>query len=410
MTTLRERGVRVTDLRNMRLAGLLRVCNQVRGLLDAFQAGSYESLGDKPRDEGRLSETLETIRRHVRRVQQLCLGVGLAPTDLPAPSRRAYQWLAFLSSEESLIAHLTALRTVSETLKAAESTRPGDPATPIPRIAATPIPRIGFFHTATLYRMYPALDGVLEVTASEAFITAPRPVIEALVNLALITTGPSRRRKGDSDGRHRTVLRQYACGETFTCLIRTIEFGQRESWDMGPDEPRVGSLAQLTFGPLWSPGDPKASLSRTRGRHYDLEEVFRRVNADHFEGRLGRPVLAWNTVPSRRKLGRYQFATDTVVLSRILDSPTVPTWVVDFIMYHELLHKSLGVRMTNGRQRAHTADFRQAEKAFPRYAEATAFIKRLSASAPRPPHPRPRPPAPATPGHPRHRPVPRPTR
>jgi hypothetical protein len=393
MTTLRERGVRVTDLKHMRLAGLLRVCNQVRGLLDAFQAGAYESLGDKPRDEGRLSETLETIRRHVRHVQQLCLGVGLAPTDLPAPSRRAYQWLTFLSSEESLIAHLTALRTVSETLKAAAATTPGDPATPVPRIAATPVPRIGFFHTATLYRMYPALDGVLEVTASEAFITAPRPVIEALVNLALIMTGPSRRRKGDSGGRHRTVLRQYACGETFTCLLRTIEFGQRESWGMGPDESRVGSLAQLTFGPLWSPGDPKASLSRARGRHYDLEEVFRRVNADHFEGRLGRPVLAWNTVPARRKLGRYQFATDTVVLSRILDSPTVPTWVVDFIMYHELLHKSLGLRMTNGRQRAHTADFRQAEKAFPRYAEATTFIKRLSASAPRPPRPRPRPPA-----------------
>ena len=380
----------MSDLKNMRLAGLLRVCNHVRGLLDAFQAGSHESLEDKPRDERQLSETLETIRRHVRHVQQLCLGVGLVPTDLPDPSRRAYQWLTFLSSEASLIAHLAALRIVSETLKAeetlkaAESTRPGDPA--------TPIPRIGFFHTATLYRMYPAMDGVLEVTASEAFVTAPRPVIEALVNLALVMNSTSRRRKGDSGGRHRAVLRQYACGETFTCLLRTIEFGTGE-WDVGPDEPRVGSLAQLTFGPLWSPGDPKASLSRARGRHYDLEEVFRRVNADHFEGRLGRPVLAWNTVPARRKLGRYQFATDTVVLSRILDSPTVPTWVVDFIMYHELLHKSLGLRMTNGRQRAHTADFRQAEKAFPRYAEATAFIKRLSASAPRPPRPRPRPPS-----------------
>jgi hypothetical protein len=375
MTTLRERGFRVTDLRNMRLAGLLRVCNQVRGLLDGFHVGSDESL----RDERRLSETLETIRRHVRRVQQLCLGVGLAPTDLPAPSRRAYQWLTFLSSEESLIAHLAALRIVSETVKAAVATTPGDPA--------PPIPRIGFFHTATLYRMYPGLDGILEVTASEAFVTAPRPVIEALVNLALIMTGPSRRGEGRRGGRHRAVLRQYACGETFTCLLRAIEFGPRESWDMGRDEPRVGPLAQLTFGPLWSPGDPKASLSRARGRHYDLEEVFRRVNADHFEGRLGRPVLAWNTVPARRKLGRYQFATDTVVLSRILDSPTVPTWVVDFIMYHELLHKSLGLRMTNGRQQAHTAAFRQAEKAFPRYAEATAFVKRLGASAPRPPHP-----------------------
>jgi hypothetical protein len=44
-------------------------------------------------------------------------------------------------------------------------------------------------------------------------------------------------------------------------------------------------------------------------------------------------------------------------------------------MYHELLHKVMGSKVVNGRRYAHTPAFREAERAFPRYEEAEAFLK-----------------------------------
>jgi len=59
----------------------------------------------------------------------------------------------------------------------------------------------------------------------------------------------------------------------------------------------------------------------------------------------------------------------------------VPAFVVDFLVYHELLHKKLSVTWRDGRRRAHTPQFRQAERRFPRCAEAQAVLKRLAKTA-----------------------------
>ena len=69
---------------------------------------------------------------------------------------------------------------------------------------------------------------------------------------------------------------------------------------------------------------------------------------------------------------------DTVMVSSSLDSADAPEFVVDFILYHELLHKKLGVSWRNGRAMAHTTAFRQAERLFPRHAEANAALNGLA--------------------------------
>jgi predicted metal-dependent hydrolase len=74
-------------------------------------------------------------------------------------------------------------------------------------------------------------------------------------------------------------------------------------------------------------------------------------------------------------MGHYDFFRDLVMLSVTLDDPDVPDFVVDFVMYHELLHKVMGSKVVNGRRYAHTPAFREAERAFPRYEEAEAFLK-----------------------------------
>jgi hypothetical protein len=42
------------------------------------------------------------------------------------------------------------------------------------------------------------------------------------------------------------------------------------------------------------------------------------------------------------KMGHYDFIRDTVMLSVTLDAPDVLDYVVDYVMYYELLHKKLG--------------------------------------------------------------------
>jgi hypothetical protein len=95
---------------------------------------------------------------------------------------------------------------------------------------------------------------------------------------------------------------------------------------------------------------------------------------------LARPLLAWSTVPTARTFGHYQPARDALMVSASLDAPTVPEFVVDAVMHHELLHKQLGVTVSNGRRSIHSAAFRSAERQYARYAEAEAFLNTLARS------------------------------
>ena len=116
----------------------------------------------------------------------------------------------------------------------------------------------------------------------------------------------------------------------------------------------------------------------TGGVHHDLGAAFERVNAAHFGGRLARPRLVWGRAFTMRKFGHYDRVHDTVMVSGSLDAAGVPDFVVEYIVYHELLHRELGVDWRRGRRAAHTGEFRRAERRFPRLAEAEAVLKRLA--------------------------------
>jgi hypothetical protein len=118
-------------------------------------------------------------------------------------------------------------------------------------------------------------------------------------------------------------------------------------------------------------------VDEPRGACFDLEEIFDDLNRRYFHGALPRPALAWTQRPSKTSLGRYDAAHDTIVLSKLLDSPAVPRVVVEYVMYHEMLHLHYPVEHHNGRRRIHTPEFRKAERQFTGYEEARKAIKKL---------------------------------
>jgi hypothetical protein len=69
---------------------------------------------------------------------------------------------------------------------------------------------------------------------------------------------------------------------------------------------------------------------------------------------------------------------DWVMVSSTLDRAEVPVFVVDYLMFHELLHKMHGIRWVNGRGHAHTRAFYEDERRFERYDEADGWLKRLA--------------------------------
>jgi hypothetical protein len=161
----------------------------------------------------------------------------------------------------------------------------------------------------------------------------------------------------------------------FTALARAI-FGRRERG-------RGATLHALTLGDAYQ--ELRAELEslggimeETCGLAHDLAATFERVNAAYFGGELSRPRLTWTRSITAGKFGHYNFACDTVMISRALDRPEVPSFVVDHVMHHELLHKKHGLRWHAGRGHAHTSAFRAEERCFQRFDEADEFLQRLA--------------------------------
>ncbi|MBZ5574155.1 MAG: hypothetical protein LAO09_20000 [Acidobacteriia bacterium] len=116
-------------------------------------------------------------------------------------------------------------------------------------------------------------------------------------------------------------------------------------------------------------------IGSAEGQHWNLESVFDGLNSQFFHGLLGRPQMTWSRGHARNHLGHYDPAHNAIVVSRVFDHQRVPRQVVEYIVYHEMLHLKHPVRLHGGRRSVHSAEFRAEERLFPHLAEAKAFLK-----------------------------------
>jgi len=119
-------------------------------------------------------------------------------------------------------------------------------------------------------------------------------------------------------------------------------------------------------------------ISSARGRVYDLDKMFQRLNRRHFEESLDKPVLTWSQRRTRRILGHHDAAHDTIVISKTLDDADVPAWLVEYVLYHEMLHIKHPPRLIKGRRYYHTNAFRAEEHRFPYYEEAQRWLELIA--------------------------------
>ena len=119
-------------------------------------------------------------------------------------------------------------------------------------------------------------------------------------------------------------------------------------------------------------------ISSARGAYYDLDKLFRRLNLQYFDNQLEKPTLTWSQRKTRRILGHHDSVHETITISKTLDSKDVPDWFVEYIVYHEMLHIKHPAKLVNGRRYYHTSAFRNDERRFEFYQEATQWLDHLA--------------------------------
>ena len=211
------------------------------------------------------------------------------------------------------------------------------PASAIPEL------KIEFFAFANVNNTIRLRNGKLLVRLSDLLEGAPDAVLRAIAHILL-----AKMYRRPIDRAHAVRYRKYVASH---------------------DIVRKAHLVRQMRG--------RKRLRSARGRFYDLDEVFEKLNTRFFHGLLARPQMSWSQTRTRRILGHYDPAHNAIIISRIFDHFAVPAYVLEYIVYHEMLHLKHPVRLRGSRRCVHSSEFQAEEKLFPRVAEANAFLKRL---------------------------------
>jgi len=105
-----------------------------------------------------------------------------------------------------------------------------------------------------------------------------------------------------------------------------------------------------------------------------LLESFNRVNHSYFFDLIEQPNLVWGK-NSVAKLGSYEYQTDKITISSLFKK--VPIEILDYIMYHELLHKKHKFQARGTRYYHHTKTFKKEEKAYKNAAQIEKELKKF---------------------------------
>ena len=133
-------------------------------------------------------------------------------------------------------------------------------------------------------------------------------------------------------------------------------------------------------------GRARRSSLRTEGVAFDLREMVDNLNQRYFDGRL-KVEITWGKSSvgeahrcrrGRRtaslQLGSYSYEDRLIRLHRVLDQPSVPRYVLEAVIYHELLHADMPPVIHNGRRYFHTPEFRRRERLYRNLDRADRWI------------------------------------
>ena len=118
------------------------------------------------------------------------------------------------------------------------------------------------------------------------------------------------------------------------------------------------------------------------GQQFDLNGLFDDLNGRFFAGGLEKPHLGWSMRGWRRQFGSFDPGPNQILLNRRMDRPEIPRYVVEYVLYHEMLHVKHPTRKSGCSLVSHSAEFRAEEKLFPEFDKARKALDVLARRKP----------------------------
>jgi len=283
---------------------------------NAISKRIFNLTADATLNSAQIQQIIQILVRTVTRIEKLCLNQQATPTNLTRSSRKIYSWMKFLTDEHNLKLHLTSTFRVQQIAKQILGTH-GQESIKL---------MIEFTNLELLYKGNKSSD-VVNIIINEGFINASDEVLQALVKSTLF---------GRSQDNTR-LIRSFANSEEYSNVLLELDL-----------------IAEV-------------NAEKPQGNFYNLNELFDKLNREYFATTLAKPRLAWSQINTYRKFGHYEPARDRVVISLTLDNANIPEFVIEFVLYHELLHKYHGTKWVQGKRMVHTKEFRVSESKFKFY-------------------------------------------
>ena len=313
-----------THLRSMvQTIGIKNIKTQQRAILWKISQLAQNSHIDC----GQIHEVSDCIHQVVQAIEKICFTQQVTPANLTSSSRQIYAWLKYLGTSESVKLHIEATQRVYTIAKKLCSKYGHESVNFVVEIT----------NLAGLYRSR-WVGNDINLIISEGFTNAGEEVLTALVQTSLQGKSPANTR----------IIREYASLDEFSDILLELDLIVETVSEDG------------------------------KGSHYNLETLFDKINSEYFSNALTKPRLIWSQMQTYRKFGHYEPARDRIVISLTLDEPIIPQYVVEFVIYHEMLHKYYGEKWVNGRRMVHTTEFRASEAQFKYYNEAEAWLSKLA--------------------------------
>lgn len=170
-----------------------------------------------------------------------------------------------------------------------------------------------------------------------------------------------------------------------------IEVGLSKEWEQVSEEIQIGMIQSLlvkifrrrgekyrktTNMDLYNMFLKNVHIALPKEAHPALLQLFQKLNEQYFNGVLEQPSLQWGSF-SKRKLGSYEYGSDTIVLSKYLEN--APQEYLEYVLYHEMLHKKHKFSHNGSRALHHSTAFKADESQFPQAAQLEKEIPRYLA-------------------------------
>jgi hypothetical protein len=110
------------------------------------------------------------------------------------------------------------------------------------------------------------------------------------------------------------------------------------------------------------------------GEYTDLNEAYQRLIDLGLVDRNENLKITWTKRPNVKRVGYCSVLMKVIMISSVFDTPSIPQFVTDYVLYHELIHMERGFDPFEQR---HSMDFSAQENLYPMCEEAKAWLKKL---------------------------------